>query len=141
MQGYQEAFTSYLHEVARPHPGQIQVAANIRHILQSSSLARPTHFENDPEMRLRQDRYCLRAVPQWLGPQLEDLDAAQRTIELELNSTTDNPIVDVDIVHMHHGANFMAMAVTSVSPLYSLLDLSHSYTGHRKDASGGPSHR
>jgi phenylalanine ammonia-lyase len=115
MKGYREAFTPYLHDVARPHPGQIKVAANIHDVLLTSSLARPEHMEHDPEMRLRQDRYCLRAVPQWLGPQLEDLDSAQRSVEIEINSTTDNPIVDVDSEALLHGANFMATVITSVS--------------------------
>ena len=115
LKGSQEPFTPYLHNTARPHPGQIEVAANIRHVLLHSGLARPHHVESDPEASLRQDRYCLRAVPQWLGPQLEDLQSAQKTIDVELNSTTDNPIVDIQNEYLHHGANFMAMAVTSVS--------------------------
>ncbi|KDQ13647.1 hypothetical protein BOTBODRAFT_66601 [Botryobasidium botryosum FD-172 SS1] len=115
LKGSQEPFNPYLHNVARPHPGQIEVAANIRHVLLPSRLARPHHVESDPEASLRQDRYCLRAVPQWLGPQLEDLLSAQQTIDVELNSTTDNPIVDIKEGYLHHGANFMAMAVTSAT--------------------------
>ncbi|EGN93643.1 hypothetical protein SERLA73DRAFT_97584 [Serpula lacrymans var. lacrymans S7.3] len=115
LKGSQEPFTPYLHNAARPHPGQIESAANIRHVLLTSGLARPYHVESDPEASLRQDRYCLRAVPQWLGPQLEDLKHAQETIDIELNSTTDNPIADVKGEYLHHGANFMAMAVTSAT--------------------------
>ncbi|KAI5992013.1 L-Aspartase-like protein [Pisolithus orientalis] len=115
LKGFQEPFTPYLHEAARPHPGQIEAAANIRRVLLSSKLARPHHVESDPEAALRQDRYCLRSVPQWLGPQLEDLLVAQKILDVELNSTTDNPIVDVQKEYLHHGANFMAMAVTSAT--------------------------
>ncbi|EGN97221.1 hypothetical protein SERLA73DRAFT_169632 [Serpula lacrymans var. lacrymans S7.3] len=115
LKGFQEPFNPYLHEQTRPHPGQIEVAANIRRVLLSSNLARTHHVESDPEMKLRQDRYCLRASPQWLGPQLEDILSAQKTMEIELNSTTDNPIVDLDGDFLHHGANFMAMAVTSAT--------------------------
>ncbi|KAI6142961.1 L-Aspartase-like protein [Pisolithus tinctorius] len=115
VKGFQEPFNPYLHEAARPHPGQIEAAANIRRVLLSSKLARPHHVESDPEAALRQDRYCLRSSPQWLGPQLEDLLVAQKILDVELNSTTDNPIVDVQKEYLHHGANFMAMAVTSLS--------------------------
>ncbi|KAF9244445.1 L-Aspartase-like protein [Melanogaster broomeanus] len=117
LKGSQEPFNSYLHGATRPHPGQVESAANIRRVLLPSKLARPHHVESDPEATLRQDRYCLRAVPQWLGPQLEDLQFAQKTLDLELNSTTDNPIVDVQNEYLHHGANFMAMAVTSQAKL------------------------
>ncbi|KAI6145801.1 L-Aspartase-like protein [Pisolithus tinctorius] len=115
LKGFQEPFTPYLHEATRPHPGQIETAANIRRVLLPSQLARPHHVESDPEATLRQDRYCLRSVPQWLGPQLEDLLVAQKILDVELNSTTDNPIVDVQTEYIHHGANFMAMAVTSAT--------------------------
>ncbi|KAJ6583771.1 L-Aspartase-like protein [Mycena sp. CBHHK59/15] len=97
LRGSKEPFHPYLHDATRPHPGQIEVAANIRHT------------------ELRQDRYSLRAVPQWLGPQLEDLSSAQATIDIELNSTTDNPITEVETGTLHHGANFMAMSVTSAT--------------------------
>jgi phenylalanine ammonia-lyase len=113
MKGSQEPFQPYLHDASRPHPGQIEAAANIAHVLRGSQLARVRHEESDPEATLRQDRYCLRAVPQWLGPQLEDIMSAQKTIDIELNSTTDNPLVDVPNEYLWHGANFMAMAVTS----------------------------
>ena len=87
------------------------MAANIRYILQTSKLAKAKHDDTDPEGKLlRQDRYCLRGAPQWIGPQLEALLSAEKTIAIELNSTTDNPIVDIEGHFLHHGANFMAMS-------------------------------
>ncbi|KAI5992026.1 L-Aspartase-like protein [Pisolithus orientalis] len=121
VKGFQEPFNPYLHEAARLHPGQIEAAANIRRVLLSSKLARPHHVESDPEAAPRQDRYCLRSSPQWLGPQLEDLLVAQKILDVELNSTTDNPIVDVQKEYLHHGANFMAMAL-SFAQLTELLN-------------------
>ena len=110
IKGSREPFEPYLHDISRPHPGQIEVAANIRYILQTSKLAKVQHEEADPEGKLRQDRYCLRGAPQWIGPQLETLLAAEKAISVELNSTTDNPIVDIEGHFLHHGANFMAMS-------------------------------
>ncbi|KAJ3904349.1 L-Aspartase-like protein [Lentinula edodes] len=48
IKGSQEPFQPFLHDLSRPHKGQIEVAANIRHILQSSKLARIQHEESDP---------------------------------------------------------------------------------------------
>ncbi|KAI9851604.1 MAG: hypothetical protein M1824_002596 [Vezdaea acicularis] len=62
---------------------------------------------------LSQDRYALRTSSQWMGPQLEDLMLAHKQIIVELNSTTDNPILDVAGKIVHHGGNFQAMSVTS----------------------------
>ncbi|KAJ3812682.1 L-Aspartase-like protein [Lentinula aff. lateritia] len=113
IKGSQEPFQPFLHDLSRPHKGQIEVAANIRHILKSSKLARVQHEESDPEGQLRQDTYCVRGSPQWIGPLLEDLMLAQDQIDVELNSTTDNPVVDIDSNYIHHGANFMAMSYAS----------------------------
>ncbi|KAF4619934.1 hypothetical protein D9613_004661 [Agrocybe pediades] len=119
-----EPFEPYLHDTSRPHAGQIEAAFNIREILKTSKLAKVQHKESDPEGQLRQDRYTLRATPQWIGPQLETLLAAEKAISVELNSTTDNPIVDIEGHHLHHGANFMAMSITSAME-HSRLALSH----------------
>ncbi|PPQ76262.1 hypothetical protein CVT26_009851, partial [Gymnopilus dilepis] len=124
IKGSREPFEPYLHDISRPHPGQIEVAANIRYILQTSKLAKVQHEEADPEGKLRQDRYCLRGAPQWIGPQLETLLAAEKAISVELNSTTDNPIVDIEGHFLHHGANFMAMSITSAME-HSRLVLAH----------------
>ncbi|KAK1246231.1 hypothetical protein MKX08_000033 [Trichoderma sp. CBMAI-0020] len=94
----------------RPHRGQEEAAANITGFLQGSRLA----SQSNPQGRgLAQDRYALRTAPQWIGPQLEDLFLAQQQIEVELNSTTDNPLIDVEGGRIHHGGNFQAMSLTS----------------------------
>lgn len=101
---------------ARPHKGQIEVAGNIRRFLEGSQLAQGLGVDqsawNSTGM-LYQDRYPLRTASQWLGPQLEDLLLAQTQISIELNSTTDNPLVDIVQGKVHHGGNFQAVSVTS----------------------------
>ncbi|KAF7306124.1 Phenylalanine ammonia-lyase [Mycena chlorophos] len=104
--------------VARPHPGQIECAQNIWNLLEGSSLAQNPHHEEEHTIQedkytLRQDRYPLRTAPQWLGPQIEDINAAYATITQECNSTTDNPLVCPETGHVHHGGNFQAMSVTN----------------------------
>lgn len=62
---------------------------------------------------LRQDRYPLRTAAQWIGPLVSDLVSSHAAIQIELNSTTDNPLIDVAGNTIHHGGNFQAMAVTN----------------------------
>ncbi|KAF8519625.1 L-Aspartase-like protein [Hysterangium stoloniferum] len=98
LHGTMESFVPFLHDVVRPHPGQVEVAAAVRNALEGSRLV-TTGWEEGTvgvtaEERLRQDRYSLRTAPQWLGPQIEEALAAHRTVTVEINSTTDNPIID-----------------------------------------------
>ncbi|KUL90885.1 hypothetical protein ZTR_00704 [Talaromyces verruculosus] len=94
----------------RPHIGQIEAAANISAYISGSSLAPGKHPET---IGLAQDRYSLRTAPQWIGPQLEDLALAHRQVQAEVNSTTDNPLIDAKNGLVHHGGNFQAVCITS----------------------------
>lgn len=102
---------------ARPHAGQVEAAANIFEFLADSKLvseASPGRVGRvqDP-FALAQDRYALRTSPQWIGPQIENMALALTQVEVELNSTTDNPLFDADNGEVHHGGNFQAASVTS----------------------------
>lgn len=114
------SFDPFIHDICRPHPGQVEVAKLIRNSLQGSKLAVFDDAEEEREVSLdddrgvlRQDRYALRTSPQWLGPQVEDVIHAAQKIQQELNSTTDNPLMDPATGRVHHGGNFQAMALTS----------------------------
>ncbi|KAJ3878170.1 L-Aspartase-like protein [Lentinula edodes] len=114
--GTRGSFDPFIHDVARPHPGQIESAKLIWNLLESSQFAVLKEEEvtiEEDEGTLRQDRYSLRTAPQFLGPQIEDLLASLATVTKECNSTTDNPLVDGTTGHVHHGGNFQAMAVTN----------------------------
>ncbi|EPE06227.1 phenylalanine ammonia-lyase [Ophiostoma piceae UAMH 11346] len=103
----------------RPHLGQAEAAATIRQFLAGSVLS---PGKAPARVGLAQDRYALRTAPQWIGPQLEDLALATRQVSVELNATTDNPLIDIGDAGegisrpeggVHHGGNFQAMALTS----------------------------
>ncbi|GJE91396.1 phenylalanine ammonia-lyase [Phanerochaete sordida] len=110
------SFDSFIHDTARPHPGQVEVARVVRTLLEDSQMAvkaeDEVHIAED-EGELRQDRYPLRTAAQFLGPQIEDILSAHESVTLECNSTTDNPLIDGETGVVHHGGNFQAMAVTN----------------------------
>ncbi|KAI0653974.1 phenylalanine ammonia-lyase [Cubamyces menziesii] len=116
MLGARGSFAPFIHSVARPHPGQVEVAATIDNLLEGSQLAVTSEEEKHISAdigELRQDRYPLRTAAQFLGPQVEDILSALETVTLECNSTTDNPLIDAETGEVHHGGNFQAMAVTN----------------------------
>ncbi|KAI5358740.1 putative aromatic amino acid lyase, L-Aspartase, phenylalanine/histidine ammonia-lyase, active [Septoria linicola] len=98
--------------MSHPHSGHLESAANVTRYLQESKFA-GSHHSGSRTDGLYQDRYALRTASQWLGPYIEDLSLATTQLETELNSTTDNPLVDAAAHRIHHGGNFQATAVTS----------------------------
>lgn len=107
--GTDESFDPLFGHV-RPHPGQIDCSNNMFRFLEHSKLVHHNDGNNDA---LRQDRYSIRTASQWLGPVIEDLLLAHQQVQIELNSVTDNPIIDMECRRMLHGGNFQAKAITS----------------------------
>ena len=77
------------YQLARPHPGQVAVAAELRHLLRDSGLQTAHHGSAHKV----QDPYSLRCVPQVHGAVRDALDHLRRVLDIELNSATDNPLV------------------------------------------------
>lgn len=73
---------------ARPHRGQIDVAGNLRRLLQGSKIL-PSHAD----CAKVQDPYSLRCVPQVHGAVRVAMEHARSVVETEINSATDNPLV------------------------------------------------
>ena len=97
---------SEIHDL-RGHPGQIEIAARMRAVMEGSEI-RESHRDNDHRV---QDPYCVRCHPQVAGAALDVIRMAGRTLEIEANAVTDNPLVltgDGDIVS---GGNFHAEPV------------------------------
>ncbi|MDT8915982.1 tyrosine 2,3-aminomutase [Amycolatopsis sp. PS_44_ISF1] len=106
-------FAAEGHDRARPHPGQVDSAANLRLLLSGSGLA-VGHAELSEQVRrgegevYLQKAYTLRAVPQVLGAVRDTLRQAGATLETELNSANDNPLFfgGSGEEEIFHGANF-----------------------------------
>ncbi|MEM9139237.1 MAG: histidine ammonia-lyase [Pseudomonadota bacterium] len=89
----------------RGQTGQIAAAQTLRTLLDGSPL-RESHREGDDRV---QDPYCIRCQPQVMGACKDMLDSCARTLEIEANAVTDNPLVIGDDIIS--GGNFHAEPV------------------------------
>lgn len=100
--GTLRAYSPLIH-ASRPQAMQAETAADLLELLDGSDLTRPDNSMNV------QDAYTLRCVPQVHGGVHSAIIYAQRVIETELNSVTDNPLLffdDHDEVTILSGGNF-----------------------------------
>lgn len=129
-----EPFNDFVHQ-CKPHPGQVWVAKQIQHLLPTnrassdaaaswssngsgssngtgaSNGATNGHpveaFETATTGRRVQDRYSMRCLPQYMGPSIEALGRIRRTVEIEMNAVSDNPLIDVANGQFHQSGNFL----------------------------------
>ena len=101
LKGTPVAFDERIH-AARPHAGQLAVAAHLRELLEASEI-RQSHLENDPRV---QDAYSLRCMPQVHGAVRDALGHARGVVETETGSATDNPLVFSETGDVLSGGNF-----------------------------------
>ena len=91
-----EAFAanlSVIHEASarmRPHAGEVAASARLRELMAGSRLWQRGAARN------LQDPLSIRCVPQTQGALYDTLSVARGTMEIELNSAGDNPLVVVD---------------------------------------------
>jgi histidine ammonia-lyase len=86
----------------RGHAGQIAAGAALTALLAGSDI-RQSHLEGDDRV---QDPYCLRCQPQVAGAALDLIGDATRTLTIEANAVTDNPLVLVETGEIVAGGNF-----------------------------------
>lgn len=101
LRGTPVAFDERIH-AARPHAGQLAVAAHLRELLEDSEI-RQSHLVGDPRV---QDAYSLRCMPQVHGAIRTALDHAKQVVEIESGSATDNPLVFSETGEVLSGGNF-----------------------------------
>ncbi len=113
--GSDEPFDSRIHEV-RGHQTQVNVARLYRDLLSGSEI-RESHREGDDRV---QDPYSLRCQPQVMGACLEIIQNAARTLTIEANAVSDNPLVFSDTTEVLSGGNFHAEPVAFAADTLAL---------------------
>jgi histidine ammonia-lyase len=102
LDGSPEAYAAAVHD-ARPHPGQQRVAARMRDLLGPPGPG--------PAGRV-QDPFGLRALPQVHGPAVEAVDHLAEVLRIQMNSASENPLIDVASRDVLHNGNFHTAYIT-----------------------------
>ncbi len=108
---------------AKPHPGQAQAAGNIYQILMDSHLAMDHSQVLDVNYALEekrfqklnrsvQDRYSIRCAPHVIGFLRDTIAWAAQWMQLEINSSNDNPLFSIEDEEVYSGGNFYGGHVT-----------------------------
>ena len=100
----------------RGHRGQIEAGEAMRALLDGSEI-RESHRDGDARV---QDPYCIRCQPQVTGAAMDVLRQAARTLEIEANAATDNPLVLTDADLIVSGGNFHAEPVGFAADMIAL---------------------
>ncbi len=110
--GSNQPYREELHRV-RAHKGQIQVARNLYELLDGSQ-----NLLSHKDCSRVQDAYSLRCIPQVHGASRDAWDYAEKTLMIEINSVTDNPLVfEEDVIS---GGNFHGQPVGLALALLSI---------------------
>jgi len=88
LKGTRKAFDPLIAET-RPHPGESKTARNLLKLLGETSEIAESHRDCGRV----QDAYSLRCMPQVHGAAKDSLRQSTQTLEIEANSSTDNPLV------------------------------------------------
>jgi len=112
LSGTNQSFHPFIHKL-KPHLGQVWTASKMVELLAGSCLNRD---ELDGENDYRghqpiQDRYSLRCLPQYMGPIVDGIAEIAQQIEVEINSVTDNPLIDTENQASYHGGNFLGQYI------------------------------
>lgn len=108
-------FDARIHALRR-QPGQIEVAATLRGLIQGSAI-RASHRTGDERV---QDPYCLRCQPQVMGAALDVLRQTGQTLQTEANGVTDNPLIITEEHAALSGGNFHAEPVAFAADTIAL---------------------
>ncbi|MQX35130.1 histidine ammonia-lyase [Roseospira navarrensis] len=100
----------------RGHAGQIEAARCLRALIGGSTI-RESHREDDTRV---QDPYCIRCQPPVMGAAIDLLRNAARTLEIEANAATDNPLVLTESGRVLSGGNFHAEPVAFAADTMAL---------------------
>ncbi len=100
LMGSRTEFDQRIHRL-RPHPGQITAADNLERITRNSEIV-----SSHKDCSRIQDAYTLRCSPQVHGASKDALAYARRVLEIEMNSSTNNPLIFAETRDFLLGGNF-----------------------------------
>jgi histidine ammonia-lyase len=100
LMGTRAAFDPRIHQ-ARPHQGQILAARNMLKITQNSEI-----ISSHEDCSRVQDAYSLRCSPQVHGASWDAFAYVDKVIRVEMNSSTENPLIFPDSEEFLSGGNF-----------------------------------
>jgi histidine ammonia-lyase len=103
-------------QALRGQPGQIEAARALASLMAGSPI-RQSHLVGDGRV---QDPYCVRCQPQVMGACLDLLRQSARTLEIEANGVSDNPLVFTDTGEVISGGNFHAEPVAFAADIIAL---------------------
>jgi len=113
VKGFESAFAPEIQD-SRAHSGQKEVARRIRAYLVGSGMVKHTEeIQNSHNVYADfgkvQDSYSIRCIPQIHGPVVDALDHVAQMLKIEINSSTDNPLIFPDSPYFNKtfsGGNF-----------------------------------
>ncbi len=114
LKGSDAPFDDRIHQV-RGQPGQIAVAQHYRRLLAGSAI-RASHLDCSRV----QDPYSFRCQPQVMGACLDLIHQCGRTLRIEANAVTDNPLLFVEDGSVLSGGNFHAEPVAFAADTLAL---------------------
>ncbi|NDW04944.1 histidine ammonia-lyase [Jiella pacifica] len=100
----------------RGHAGQKETAAALLSLMAGSEI-RASHRIDDPRV---QDPYCVRCQPQVMGAALDILRQAGRTLLIEANGVSDNPLIFAGEDEALSGGNFHAEPVAFAADMIAM---------------------
>lgn len=103
-----QPFHPFIHKL-KPFLGQQWIAESMLSLIDSSQFIKDEigGKGKSREGELIQDRYSVRCLPQFMGPMADGIAEICRQIEIEANSATDNPLIDVENRRVLNGGNFL----------------------------------
>ena len=113
--GSDTPFDPRIHKL-RPHPGQQLAARHYRRLMEGSAI-RASHVTGDDRV---QDPYSFRCQPQVMGATLDLLANSARTLVIEANGVSDNPLVFAEDGAVLSGGNFHAEPVAFAADIIAM---------------------
>ncbi|MFC4585368.1 aromatic amino acid ammonia-lyase [Sphaerisporangium corydalis] len=138
--GSTEPYDEQVH-AARPHPGSVAVAAEMRRLLstprtpeaQGPHIPEPAHTGLSPTPRI-QDPFGYRCLPQVHGPAVDAASALERVLAIEINAAAENPLISLHTpsedppsatIHHHGGFHQAALGLAMDHLRVALLHTAH----------------